>query len=287
MDNMQSSQFDLPDSLRKLSDEEWLTLLYESIDRRQIDGTLFPGFPSSEIQNRFVGSSYRETLKEAFKFYRFLKSQAGRLGKSTKNDSRFLDFGCGWGRFLRFFWKDFWVKNLFGCDVLPEAVEACLSTGVPGNIDLIKVDGLLPYPDTYFDFMMAYSVFTHLPEKPHLYWMKELYRVSRPGCLFFLTLEPERFIDDLKNIPSDSSSPWHQSLLKYAHLTDDFHNKFQANEIAYLPTGGGDGLDTDVYGDAIVPLSYIKKHWSPFFVVREYIDDPAQFWQAILVVERL
>ena len=104
------------------------------------------------------------------------------------------------GSFLRFFWKDISPENLYGCDVLPLAIDICNSTRVPGNLNLIKSDGNLPYSDNFFDVIIAYSVFTHLTEKMNLHWMRELARVSKPGCVFVFTLEPRGFIDRICNV---------------------------------------------------------------------------------------
>jgi hypothetical protein len=117
--------------------------------------------------------------------------------------------------------------------------------------------------------------------------MKELARVSHPGCVFCLTLEPRSFIDMISNVPPDSENAWLLSLSHYASLGDDLYRKFDNGEIAYLPTGGGDNLTAEVYGDAIVPLEYIRKNWSGFFDIKTYVDFPAENWrQALLVVQK-
>jgi ubiquinone/menaquinone biosynthesis C-methylase UbiE len=198
--------------------------------------------------------------------------------------SRFLDFGCGWGRFLRFFWKDIDDNRLFGCDVNSAILDVCQKTEVPGNLSLISPEGRLPYRDHYFDVIIAYSVFTHLPERLNLHWMRELARVARPGCIFCLTLEPRRFIDFIAGIPSETESEWYRLLSRYADRVASLYEKYDSGEIAYLATYGEDIGKT--FGDAVVPLSFIKREWSDFFHMRAYVDDPNQFWQAALVLQR-
>jgi hypothetical protein len=61
---------------------------------------------------------------------------------------------------------------------------------------------------------------------------------------------------------------------------------FDAGNFVYLPTGGGDYRPKNTYGDAVVPIAFIEKHWSPYFDIVEYLDDPRSFWQAVLVVRR-
>ncbi len=281
---MAARNLQLPAEMRNISDEAWFDLLIQSISSRHIKGIEFPTFPPSEVQVRFVGSSYEQALKEALSYYEFVKMEARALGKPFGPTTRILDFGCGWGRFLRFFWKDIAPENMFGCDVLPAAIEMCRSAGVPGNLDLIESEGGLPYPDRSFDVIIAYSVFTHLPERLNLHWMRELARVSKTGCVFCLTLEPRGFIDRISNAAAEPNNAFLRSLSRYAPNAEDLYRVFDAGKVVYLPTGGGDNLTPDVYGDAIVPIEYIRRNWSPLFVVKKYVDFPKERWRQALVV---
>lgn len=274
----------LPNKIRKLDDDAWLGLLIQSVSTRTLNDVEFPGFPPADLQVRFVGASYEETLREAFSFYAFVKRSALSFNKPIRRKTRFLDFGCGWGRFLRFFWKDIDEENLYGCDVNAEILEVCQQTRVPGKLSLITPEGNTPFPEGYFDLIIAYSVFTHLPKKIHLHWMRELARIGKPGCLFFLTLEPRRFIEFIGNIEPNDQSEWHRLLSQFSNQTASLYEQFDAGEFVYLPTYGEEiGRH---FGDAIVPLSFIEREWSPFFSVKEYIDDPSRFWQAVLLLQR-
>jgi SAM-dependent methyltransferase len=273
----------LPESARGLSDEEWLDLLIRSTASPTVGGVRFPGFPSKELQSRFVGSSNEAAIREAFKFYALVKRSATSLDRPLGRSSRVLDFGCGWGRFLRIFWKDVDEDNLFGCDVNEHVVDLCRDLGVPGRVDHISPRGPLPYGNNAFDFMFAYSVFTHLPEPIHLHWMRELTRVARPGCVFCLTLEPRRFIDFVGKVSTKAPHEWHRRLAAHKPRVREFRKAYDAGELVFMPTN--EGVE-DTYGDAAVPLSFIERNWSPWFKVIEYIDDPRDFWQAVLVVQR-
>jgi SAM-dependent methyltransferase len=191
-------------------------------------------------------------------------------------DSRFLDFGCGWGRFLRFFWKDVGDDNLHGCDVERGILEVCKTLDIPGKLAHIDPLGTLPYPDAFFDNAMAYSVFTHLPESVHLHWMKEL------APVFVLTLEPRRFLDFLAQV-EEPQNDWHRMLLTHRERLAGYYRDFNAGKFVFMPTNAG---IEERYGDAVVPLSYVKRHWAPYFDVLDYVDKPKQFWQAVLVVRR-
>jgi ubiquinone/menaquinone biosynthesis C-methylase UbiE len=272
-----------PESIRRLSDQEWLALLIKSTETPMVDGFRFPSFPSQELQTKFVGSADEQSLREASVFYQLVKQSSEKYDAPLTRTSRVLDFGCGWGRYLRFFMKDVDEANLYGCDTNDKILDVCRETGVPGTLSRIEPLGNLPYPDDHFDMIMAYSVFTHLPERVHLHWLRELARVARRGSMFCLTLEPRRFIDYIEDIAADTTSDWARMLAKFKPRVDDFRRQFDAGELVFMPTN--EGIE-HMYGDAVVPLSFVERAWSPLFEIKEYIDDPNHFWQAALVVRR-
>jgi SAM-dependent methyltransferase len=270
-----------------LSDHAWSDILQRSVTEEVIEGVRFPRFPADALQSQFVGSANSTALQEALWFYVELKKQTAEAGAPLGADSKILDFGCGWGRYLRYFWKDVRESGIFGVDVDPDILAICKNTGVPGQLSHIYPTGTLPFEDGFFSHAMSYSVFTHLPEKVHLHWMNEVARVLRPGATFSLTLEPRRFLDFVAEQEKNSSlSEWHKGMAKYSRSVPEFHKAFDAGQLVYLPTGGGDYRSADTYGDAAVPLSFIEKLWSRHFDILDYIDDPKRFWQAVLVVKR-
>jgi len=274
------------EEFKSLSDEDWCAVLRRSIENSVIDGTEFPSFVPPSVQAQFVGSSGVESLNEALPFYKLVKGYAQALGMPINHQSKMLDFGCGWGRFLRFFWRDFQPDHLYGVDTDPDILRACVSTGVQAHFHRLEPHGTLPFPDSTFSHIIAYSVFTHLPEHIHLHWMAELSRVARPGCVFICTVEPRRFIDFIASIPHDAPSGWHAGLRRTAGSTDTLLQAFDSGNYVFIPTGGGDFRDPSVYGDAVIPLTYIKDRWTDFFELRSYIDQPSQFWQAVVVSQR-
>jgi hypothetical protein len=277
----------LPARIQLLDDQQWLDLLIRSIQEREIDGVKFPGFPSEDVQRIIVGSASEAALREAFEFYRLVKHYALALGMPLGEGRRFLDFGMGWGRFLRFLWKDVGEQNLFGCDIIPNFIQMARELGVPGNLDLVYSSGELPYPDGFLQGGMAYSVFTHLPEPVHRHWMLELARVMQPGAVFLLTVGAPRFIDALESVPDASSSDYQRMLHGYSARANEFRAAYDRGELVFLPTGDGEILGDDVYGDAIVPPAYFKANWAPYFAIRDYIDDRNRFWQAVVVAQRV
>jgi SAM-dependent methyltransferase len=107
-----------------------------------------------------------------------------------------LDFGCGCGRVMRH-WKDF-NGEIRGADYNPYMVDWCA-----GNLTFAEsfersYNGhQLPYDDDSFDFIFAFSVFTHLEQEDHDFWLQELTRVLSPNGVLLLTVHGSQYIDSL------------------------------------------------------------------------------------------
>ena len=60
-------------------------------------------------------------------------------------------------------------------------------------------------------------------------------------------------------------------------------SRLQDRGLRYIPLG--DGID-EVYGDCVMTPAYVREHWGRSFEVLEFLDDPARFWQAVVVVRK-
>jgi SAM-dependent methyltransferase len=278
---------DFPEQIRSLADREYVALLLRSLESRIVEGATFPGFPKELIQSNFVGSSGKQALEEAEVFWTFLKAAAADLGRPMRRSSNVLDFGCGWGRFLRFLAKDVDASHLYGVDVDPEVLAECRAVDVPGHLRSIAPLGPLPFPDRVFDVVMAYSVFTHLPADVHLHWMREIARTSEPGAVFVLTLQPRVFLEFVRNEAFLGTSPWHRNLARFAGYADDLVQRFDRGEFVYLASGGGAHRPEETYGEAVVPENWIRREWGSLWHVCEIVSDRSRFAQDVLVAQRL
>jgi SAM-dependent methyltransferase len=110
-------------------------------------------------------------------------------------DSRVLDFGCGWGRTLRFFMRDVRRGNLYGVDCMPLAIELCRETNPWSRFALIPPLPPADLPSSHFDLVYLYSVFSHLSEDAQDQWLTEFSRVLRPGGVLIATTWPREYIE--------------------------------------------------------------------------------------------
>jgi SAM-dependent methyltransferase/uncharacterized protein YbaR (Trm112 family) len=106
---------------------------------------------------------------------------------------RILDFGCGAGRVLRH-WRTLRGPALYGSDYNPELVRWCHANLPFARFAVNPLDGPLSFRGSRFDFVYAFSVFTHLTESQQHYWIEEVKRVLRPGGLFYFTTHGEFYL---------------------------------------------------------------------------------------------
>lgn len=110
---------------------------------------------------------------------------AYELVKSKLNVNNIcLDLGCGvgYGTFL----LSKAVKNIMGIDISKKAVNYANSKYGASNCQFMIYDGLhVNYVDESFDVIVSFQVIEHVDND--INFIKEVYRLLRPGGSFFLT----------------------------------------------------------------------------------------------------
>ncbi|HEY8776013.1 MAG TPA: class I SAM-dependent methyltransferase [Gaiellaceae bacterium] len=109
-------------------------------------------------------------------------------GAEIEDLGALLDWGCGCGRVLRQ-WSGLPGAGVFGCDINPKMVQWCAANLDFAEVSVTELEPPLPYADSTFDLIYAFSVFTHLSEQLQQEWMSECLRVLRPeGYLLISTM---------------------------------------------------------------------------------------------------
>lgn len=271
-----------------ISDSRWLRILKRSVKQPLIKGVRLPGFPPRELQSSTVGTADERTLDEAFRFYTFVTDASAIHGVPIRAHSEILDFGVSWGRIIRFFMKDVDPERLHGVDTSSDYLRAARETAVPGQLHQIDPLGQLPYREHFFDLVYAYSVFTHLPEHVQTHWLAEIARTLKPGALLVATVEPPRFLDFFAGIdPEDRNlHPWHADMARKIRAAPNLKPRLRSSGYVYIPTVSDGDVAGEVYGDCVMTPEYVRRHWSRFFDVVEYLDDADRFWQAVVVARK-
>jgi SAM-dependent methyltransferase len=211
--------------------------------------------PPEEVQLAITPYAGGEALRLGRETHKLIRRKAIRYGVPLRRCRSILDFGCGWGRVIRYF--D--AENLWGVDASERAIEACRQTIPFARFATVPPLGPSEFEDGTFDLIYAYSVFTHLSEEAHLRWLEEFRRILRPGGLLLLTtlgrdflkLSVETFTPDdaetFKRNAAEAFSP--ASLAAYDH-----------GEYVFGPTAG------EHFGTTCIPETYIRARW-PFEVL--------------------
>lgn len=108
---------------------------------------------------------------------------------------KILDVGCGTGQLVAFLNKNGF--EAFGCDNTQEAIKQARKINSPQAIIQASATEL-PFKNNSFDLVTAVSLIEHLEGKEPQDFIKESYRILKPGCFIFLITpnfdSPFRFI---------------------------------------------------------------------------------------------
>ena len=206
--------------------------------------------PPEEVQ-KHIGGTGRAFIMGGFDVAQeaaaLLQNYGGRSLDSFKS---ILDFGCGSGRVTRFFKPMAPDSRFFGCDIDRPAIEWCSANLTEiGQFAVNPPEPPAPYPDSNFDFIFVFSVFTHLPEGMQFSWLADLRRMLQPGGLLLATFHGSIYWD---GVPVE-----HQA-------------QFRKFGFLHTDTGKTEGLP-DFYLTAYHTHEYIREKWSEYFDVLEII----------------
>jgi SAM-dependent methyltransferase len=277
-----------PAAMAQLTDDEWFRLIVRSLNERRLEDCDFPGFPSADCQRATIGSSGEQALSEGFQFYRVVKRYAAELGCPLRSSSRVLDFGCGWGRMLRFFLKEVPESHLYGVDVTSSFIDICTQLVGHANYKAIEPQPPVGFDTATFDVVYAYSVFSHLSESVANLWIREFSRILKPGGVFIATTQGRTFFEFCRSFRDREQfdHAWHRSLAMSFPDIEDALARYDRGEFLYAPTGGGQLLPATFYGQAAIPQKYVEREWTGSFRLCDFIDDRKFLPQALIVMQK-
>ena len=260
--------------------DAWFNKICESYLKPSVfhRGRKLPSFPSDIMQVNTTGQSGINTLKEAFVFYKDCIETFNQLGVSINSEHNLLDFGVGWGRIARFFLRELPLDNVYGIDVMDDFIQICKDTFQSNNFYVCKPFPPTLIPDGKMNFVVGYSVFSHLSEEACLRWMCEFHRILSDGGIVALTTRGRWFFDFCENLRGKVDSGYQYALSK---MFDDF----AATRVAYDNgkfihsnrhgvTGGG-AMTSEFYGESFIPEAYAKTAYSEFFNLEKFLVDPS------------
>jgi SAM-dependent methyltransferase len=256
-----------------ITDDFWFWLNTKGYRRSDALRRILPGMPDEDVQLLFTGNAGDPVLREGFEAYVLFRdayeTHAGRIADARK----VLDFGCGWGRIIRFFLKDVEPSRLYGCDPVEEMIRLCEQHNKWCSFTRIGTGPPTPFEDDSFDMVYGHSVFSHLSEEMHETLLLELRRILRPGGLLVMTTRGRDFIlaceklrqrKDLGSLHAGPRSSAGAFLDTRQCLAD-----FDSGKYCFSPLKH----EWSYWGETAIPKAYVLDRWTRHFTFLDYIDD--------------
>jgi len=274
-----------------LTREEWLKTVCKSYSDPPVyyEGMELPGFPSDQIQFNTTGQAGIDTLKEAFIFYQDCVDIFEGLGKPIRKNHKLLDFGVGWGRIARFFMRELPLDNIHGIDVMEEFINICKQTFRNENFQVTSPFPPSHIPDEAFNFIVGYSVFSHLSENACSSWMHEFYRILAPGGMVALTTRGRPFFDYCESQNGTSHKGYLAALSKLFDDFSDARRRYDRGEFVHSNregVNGGGAMTADFYGETFIPEKYARSAYSDIFILVKFLFDPSRQTHPIMFFQK-
>ncbi|MGB5871563.1 MAG: methyltransferase domain-containing protein [Albidovulum sp.] len=251
--------------------DKWLKTLEKSLTQtvRSPHGDALPGFPAEEWQIHTVGLSGLRAIREADRFMESCTEYFQSSENWQSPEKTLLDFGVGWGRIARCFMRDFKGRNIVGCDVSPQYLELSrsnFSTGrffqsepLPPLRYAVAAEGEGQYPDASTDFIVAYSVFSHLSEQACCAWIEEFARILKPGGMAAVTTRGRWFFDTAKAFGAPGATGYAKGLGEMFEDFDAARASYDAGAVVHATNSLiGDGLH---YGETFIPEAFARREF--------------------------
>lgn len=267
-------------------DDDWLWLNTEGRRRSPALQEIIPSLPDEEIQANFTGAVGDKTLRQGFTHYQLFRQIVAAQGGDLRRYDAILDFGCGWGRIIRYFLRDVEPSVLWGADVDTGMIDFCKQSNKWCKFVQISFSPPTQLPSDTFDLIYCFSVFSHLSEDVHKNWLAEIRRILKSGGLFIATTRSRDFFrrcawlrwrPDFDSLPAGI-----RSSAKVFHDVEQCLRDYDSGK--YCFGSHGNAGDWSSWGDTAIPKGYVVNHWTQHFALLDYIDDPWLCPQNVIVV---
>lgn len=233
---------------------------------------MLPGLPDPKVQRRWTGKVGAETQLEAFAIYQAMRDLHTRHFGSLRERGPILDFGCGWGRVIRYFLKDVGPGQLMGTDYDEPNVEFCVASNPWCSFARNEAGPPLPIADDSVGFIYAYSVFSHFSEPMHQQWLDEFRRVLRPGGALALTVRPRSFLDYCRRSQAGEETGARPMVQRAFPDAASVMAEYDEGAFCFSPYDPSDAGAW--WGEACIPRAYIDAHWTKQFDLVDFDGAP-------------
>lgn len=177
------------------------------------------------------------------------------VGRTFAEFERIYDFGCGCGRLTRWAAEAAPRADLWASDIDEQAILWMRQN--LSEINSFRNEWLPPLPlrESFFDLVLAWSVFTHLPPDFQDAWLLELRRVTAPAALLLISVHGELNWQWMKEQPSGPA------------VSTEVEGTLHEHGFAHYRADGWAEHFPDFYHTSWHLPLYIRSHWSQWFDV--------------------
>ncbi len=208
--------------------------------------SFLPKMAGLDTQKKWTGQIGDHSIAATVNFVRATVASYSQHTGSSIEGKRILDFGCGYGRFLRAY--SYYSNQVFGVDPLDTSLAYCETAGLAGvsksdpNSSDLKVENK-------FDFSFAFSVFTHLNEEVATNALNTMTNATVQGGMICITIRPIEIWEH----------HFKSKNLKFQHGIKHYHKAHHEQSFAFAGRGASnDGLG-DFYGTASINLNWFDQ----------------------------
>ncbi len=138
----------------------------------------------------------------------------------VSNEIKICEWGCGPARVIRHLQQieGFEKIELLGTDFNKKSIDWCNKHTKNIRFLVNNLNPPLPIESNLFDCVYAISVFTHLSERLHYQWIKELFRIIRPNGILIFTTHGDYYAEQLS--PIDKKKYYAGCLVVKGHIKE-------------------------------------------------------------------
>jgi SAM-dependent methyltransferase len=250
---------------------------------RYIDFPVPPAHVMRGTSSRTIRHYFESGLNTASPIY----TATMEHGLSLYQPATVLDFGCGAGRQLLHFARNFKAIELHACDISYESIDYIQRAFPQVQAYTNNFDPPLKYDADTFDMIYSVSIFSHLEPRHKNDWLAELYRVTKPGGLVLPTIlgrqalavrEAQGYPLDLKLIRNEMAE---QGL---SFIPNKPQAESQKQKLGRLAKGIG---VTGDYGKIFYSPKFVEQHFGCCgFEVEAVIPGVIDHFQDLLVLRK-
>jgi SAM-dependent methyltransferase len=231
------------DGLRALGLGDFAVVLWSMPDPKypKLSG-LLPAMAPEAVQRTWTGHAGQPLLVQSTSFMRSISANYAQLTGSGLAGRSILDFGCGFGRFVRL--GLYFTDSVFGVDPWDQSIERCREAGLGEHVARSAyLPDRLPAPE-HNDLIVAFSVFTHLSRRATEACLVALRRHTRAGGIAAITVRPVEFWRSVRRTRTEA---W-LAEMERGHRSDGF---------AFAPHAARPEAGEVTYGDTSMRLEWL------------------------------